>query len=243
MGGFISSASLDSRSFDAEFNASNLPTSMQSAYDLMYFSSKNATNLTKLFQAAARASQSPPPTPPATASASSGNSAVALAGANDLSIPTATTAVLAVKASQSTSGSSSSAPKQARSYNKMFMDEMRRIILADKNHPLRFLLDPKTGDWLSRAKYSPFPTVQAGHLKSLWGLGKKELQSLAIEDSTFNQLTSNVAESGNKAIVEKSAIQIGGVFVEQRTAEMWKRLGYIKTVPSKPSTGWIAPSQ
>jgi hypothetical protein len=136
------------------------------------------------------------------------------------------------KGSPSSSGSVNKRPrtateKQPRSYNKSFMDLMLHRILSDTNHPLRFLIDETTKNWQSRQKYSLSPTVQAGHLKSLWGLAKREIQTLAIEDSTFNQWTSNVAETGRKAIVEKGAYLIRDVFVEARTAKMYERLGML----------------
>ena len=128
-----------------------------------------------------------------------------------------------------------------RSHNKTFMDEMLKKILGDKNHPLRFLVDEETKNWKSREKYSDDPTVQAGHLKSLWGLSHNEKERLAIEDSLFNQLTSNVAESGKKAVVEKEAVDIGGVPVEWRTAQMWSNTGMLPNIDLsklKSSDGW-----
>jgi RHS repeat-associated protein len=145
------------------------------------------------------------------------------------------------KNENSSSSSSGPAPKQSRSHNKTFMDEMLEKILRDDNHPLRFLIDPATRNWLSRAKYSPFPTVQAGHLKSLWGLRLGERQILAIEDSTLNQLTSNVAESGQKAIVEKQAVSIGGIPIEYRTARLYEDAGLIPKLPNRTTRGWLAP--
>ena len=136
---------------------------------------------------------------------------------------------------------STGSPKQQRSYNKTFMDEMLEKILRDDKHPLRFLIDETSRNWLSRAKYSLDPTVQAGHLKSLWGLRKMERQILAIEDSTLNQLTSNVAESGKKAIVEKTAVSIGGIPVEYRSARLYYEAGYLDNLPTRPAKGWIAP--
>lgn len=125
----------------------------------------------------------------------------------------------------------------SRKNNASFMNQQLKTILNTPDHPLAFLVDPKTGDWLSREKYSQDPTVQAGHLTSLL-LGAAE--RLAIEDSTFNQWSSNRGESQG-AIFLKSAVGIWGVIVELRTAMEWLNAGLISPdvfASALPSQGW-----
>lgn len=126
-------------------------------------------------------------------------------------------------------------PTGDRRHNPTFMREMLARILADPNHPLRVLVDPSTRDWLSRQKYSEVPTVQAGHLISLqglqgprsWLLYEQTSEALALEDSTLNQLASNVGETQG-VVFEKTAISIGDVPVERRTARLLEGAGLLK---------------
>lgn len=106
--------------------------------------------------------------------------------------------------------------------NRQFMDDARAHIAQTPDHPLRKLLD-ENGNWHGRTHLSEEPTVQAGHLASRHA-GVEE--RFALEDSYYNQQTSWVAESKG-AIVVKPAIDIGGVAVERRTAEMWARTGIL----------------
>lgn len=79
--------------------------------------------------------------------------------------------------------------------------------------------------------------MQAGHHMSFHS-GAPE--HLALEDAWFNQLSSNKGETQG-AIFEKPAIDIGGIPVETRTAEMWEHLGLLPpgTVEHAPhSPGW-----
>jgi Bacterial toxin 5 len=103
------------------------------------------------------------------------------------------------------------------------MDRMLRIILADPQHPLRFLINPKTQNWRARSHLSQDPTVQAGHLTSRHS---GEPERFAIEDAFFNQASSNKGETQG-AIFRKQAVEIGGVPVELRTALQYQRLGKI----------------
>jgi RHS repeat-associated protein len=105
----------------------------------------------------------------------------------------------------------------------VFMDRMLRIILADPQHPLRFLINPKTQNWRARSHLSQDPTVQAGHLTSRHS---GEPERFAIEDAFFNQASSNKGETQG-AIFRKQAVEIGGVPVELRTALQYQRLGKI----------------
>jgi hypothetical protein len=115
-------------------------------------------------------------------------------------------------------------------------DALKRI-LGDTRHPLRFLIDPKKKDWLARTHLSELPTVQAGHLTSFHS-GAPE--ALALEDSFFNQVSNWKGERFG-AVFEKAAVDIGGIPVEVRTAEMWESLGVIDqgTVErAMRSAGW-----
>jgi hypothetical protein len=104
-------------------------------------------------------------------------------------------------------------------------------------HPLIFLVDLSTRNWKARQLYTLDPTVQAGHLTSRHS---GEPERLALEDSMFNQMSSHVGESKG-AIFFKSAVLIGNVPVELRTARMWERLGALPqgTVDiAAVSSGW-----
>jgi hypothetical protein len=120
------------------------------------------------------------------------------------------------------------------------MQEQLDIIKADKDHPLRFLIDEKTGTWKSRTHLSTEPTVQAGHLTSRHS-GAPE--RFALEDSWFNQVSSNRGETQG-AIFMKSAVEIKGCVVELRTALMWAstdKLSYGTLAKAVLSGGWIPP--
>jgi hypothetical protein len=119
---------------------------------------------------------------------------------------------------------------------RQFMSEAFKA-LNTSEHPLHWLIKKDTGSWWSRKKYSFDPTVQAGHLVSRHsGLEER----FALEDSTFNQWSSNRGESQG-AIFIKDAVDIGGIPVERRTAELWERAGKLPagTVASAPAhPGW-----
>lgn len=104
-----------------------------------------------------------------------------------------------------------------------FMDRARRTIADDPSHPLRFLIDPKTGAWRGRSHLSEEPGVQAGHMVSRHS-GAPE--TFAVEDAFFNQV-SNWRGETQGAVFEKPAVEVGGIPVEGRTASMWQRLGMI----------------
>jgi hypothetical protein len=110
-----------------------------------------------------------------------------------------------------------------RKHNAKFMDEMLEVILSTPNHPLKKLVNETTQDWNSRQKYSQETTVQAGHLTSLHS---SAVERLALEDSTFNQWSSNKGETQG-AVFLKEAIEIGGIPVEKRTAMQWEKAGII----------------
>jgi RHS repeat-associated protein len=101
-----------------------------------------------------------------------------------------------------------------------FMREQLKIILQEPNHPLRFLINPNTKTWLARSHLSELPAVQAGHLTSRHS---GALERFALEDAFFNQL-SNWKGEMQGAIFMKTAVNIGGVPVEARTAQLWQSL-------------------
>lgn len=112
----------------------------------------------------------------------------------------------------------------AASSREAFMNKSLRTITNDPSHPLRFLVDPTTGKWRARLDSSDLPSVQAGHRISRHS-GAPERFSL--EDATFNQV-SNWRGETQGAIFVKEAVDIGGVPVERRTAEMWDRMGCLR---------------
>ena len=126
----------------------------------------------------------------------------------------------------------------ARPNNQKFMKQALKKILADPDHPLKKLVDYDKKNWRSREKYSHAPTVQAGHQVSLHGLAQLGLsEQLSLEDSTFNQWSSNIGETQG-CIYFKPAIDIGGIPVERRTAEMWQETGvlenFVLRIPPQP---------
>jgi len=124
-----------------------------------------------------------------------------------------------------------------RSHNKTFANHVLKTIKNTPGHPLSMLIDPKTGKFLSRQKYSQLPTVQVGHLVSLF---YSKIERLALEDSTFNQWSSNVGESQG-AVFEKRALNIGGIPVEYRTARLLESASLLPkgTVrKAQPHAGW-----
>lgn len=120
--------------------------------------------------------------------------------------------------------------------NLAFMEDTRRTIVDGPDHPLRAVLDGE-GDWLARRADADVPTVQAGHLISRHS-GREE--RFALEDSTFNQLSNHRGETQGSVFV-KSAVEIAGVAVERRTAEMWQRTGLVPpgtVAHAPPHPGW-----
>jgi Bacterial toxin 5 len=121
-----------------------------------------------------------------------------------------------------------------------FMQHALRTILAGiggQPHPLAFLIHPASRKWHSRHMYAQEPTVQAGHLTSRHS---GQAERFALEDSTWNQWSSNKGESQG-AIFFKAAVLIGNVPVEHRTAMTWESTGLLTTgtmANARPSSGW-----
>ncbi|WP_457061754.1 polymorphic toxin type 5 domain-containing protein [Kribbella sp. CWNU-51] len=137
--------------------------------------------------------------------------------------------------------------RPARKWNRPFRRYALRTILEQEGrHPLDFLLteadpvgdpDGRNRKFRSWEMYTHEPTVQVGHLTSLHS-GAPEF--LALEDSTFNQWSNHVGET-QEAVFAKTAVLIGGIPVEYRTAKLWQRAGKlpgIKFEELKPSQGW-----
>ena len=107
-----------------------------------------------------------------------------------------------------------------RAFNRAFRTEQASIIRNDESHPLRFLLNDK-GKLIR--------SVEAGHQKS-FSSGNREI--LAIEDQSLNL---------RGKTERRRSIEIRGVPVERKTAEMWENQGLIPkgTVRNAPShPGW-----
>jgi RHS repeat-associated protein len=122
-----------------------------------------------------------------------------------------------------------------------FMAEMLEVILADTEHPMRFLVDEATQNWVARSASSEEPTVQAGHLATNFmvklGVGTERL---AIEDAFLNQLTNWTGETGRRAWWSKEAAEVAGTFVEVESLKRWANeyphlVPYLKLARSK---GW-----
>ena len=123
--------------------------------------------------------------------------------------------------------------------NRLFMDEALAVIAADDEHPLRKLLNEEGTDWLSRRADADVPAVNAGHMLSRQALREERF---ALEDSTYNQLSNHRGETQGYIFEKREALDLGGVPVERRTAEMWERT---KVIPegtvknAKPHRGWV----
>jgi hypothetical protein len=107
----------------------------------------------------------------------------------------------------------------------------------DGSHPLRKLLDESGAHWQARVVYTPHVSVQAGHLTS--GHSKAQ-EFFAIEDSLYNKLSNDLGESKGRIFL-KEAVDIGGIPVERRTAEMWERNDVIPkgtVANAAPHPGW-----
>jgi hypothetical protein len=115
-----------------------------------------------------------------------------------------------------------------RRFMTMALRHIAQQVQKDPHYILGFLVEWDVGPngqpdwstvrWRSRAHLSEQPTVQAGHLTSFHS-GAEE--RLALEDSWFNQVSSQRGETQG-AIFQKSAVLLGGLPVEYRTAKMWE---------------------
>lgn len=125
----------------------------------------------------------------------------------------------------------------SRSHNVSFAKEQLKTILDTPGHPLKFLVDEKTGNWMSRRDDADVPSMQVGHMVSLHS-GAPE--RLALQDSGQNQTAAHVGESRG-CIFHNEAILIGGVPVEKESAQQWERLGKLPegtVAAAEPHPGW-----
>ncbi|WP_119271173.1 DUF6531 domain-containing protein [Taklimakanibacter deserti] len=98
------------------------------------------------------------------------------------------------------------------------MNRALKMILADPEHPLRFLVNPTTKDWMARSHLSELPAVQAGHKVSRW-TGEPEF--IGIEEAFPNQWTGWRGERGKRAWWDKEFIDVRGIPVEAESAKGW----------------------
>ncbi|WP_046863589.1 polymorphic toxin type 5 domain-containing protein [Microvirga massiliensis] len=130
---------------------------------------------------------------------------------------------------------------------RLFMEwALAKIIARGEAHPLSFLVDLEAKNWKarhgSRRKNSKEDdvAVQAGHLISFKS-GAPE--RLALEDADYNQEKNYTIECQRAGgIVITTAVSIEGIPVESATAQMWDRLGVLKTKglvkSAPPHLGW-----
>ena len=107
-----------------------------------------------------------------------------------------------------------------------------RIIRADPNHPLRFLLD-SSGRFHRQAGLTEHHNladhpelVQMGHIGSN-KLGGAE--RLMLQGAWENQLNNVSVESPHigGAVLHQEAVSIGGIAVDRSTALFWESIGWL----------------
>jgi hypothetical protein len=122
-------------------------------------------------------------------------------------------------------------------YNSVFADWALKIILANPDHRLGYLVNRETGKWISRSPTTDLPAMQVGHRDSKFaGLPER----LAIEDAEFNWTDGGVAETHGVAL-SKQTVLIDGVPVDYLTALRHEGKGGLPvgTTALAPSTeGW-----
>lgn len=124
-----------------------------------------------------------------------------------------------------------------------FMKEMLDIIKARgfdpaKRHPLYFLVNPETGNWVSRQPWHPLG-VNAGHTLSHGDYGF----AFAVEDAEHNQTLRGGLIESKEGFAWSIALKIDGVYIDKGTALKYVRLRLLKgqaVRKAKPSVGWIA---
>jgi hypothetical protein len=131
-----------------------------------------------------------------------------------------------------------------RQYNRKFMDEQLKTILADKEHRLSFLVDREAGKWrATMPRHEHAPAVQAGHKVSLHSEIPEHVASperLFLEDADQNW-SDGIYLERKGTVHERTGVMIDGVPVERGTAIRWERLDLMEkgTVEVAPqSEGW-----
>lgn len=158
------------------------------------------------------------------------------------------------------------AREDARDRN-AFMEHCRQVIVErGDSHPLRHVLLDENGDWKGprTAENQDVPTVQAGHVTTRGfarefdpradregdGFTTPIHDRFALEDPVFNvefggRMGEGNTRRGDFNIISREAVDIDGVPVDRRTAEMLERTGELHVpggVDSLPrSAGWQPP--
>jgi hypothetical protein len=115
----------------------------------------------------------------------------------------------------------------------VFRRDVEKLIAADKDHPLRFLLsesDRFKGSRLPHSELIDNPDlVQMGHVASKKAGGP---EYVVIQDAWSNQIDNITIEHPSKGGIKVSTpvVDIGGVGVDLRTAKMWETEGFLKGV-------------
>jgi hypothetical protein len=122
--------------------------------------------------------------------------------------------------------------------------QMRRVaartIASDPDHPLSFLLNgrgrfkPTRG--LSHAELVDRPDlVQMGHIASNKLGGQERLMLQGAWENQINNLTIEAPRVGG-AVLNQTAIDIGGIAVDLKTAQFWEKFGSLPgdTVQNAP---------
>lgn len=126
-------------------------------------------------------------------------------------------------------------PITSRRLRDKFMKKQLDTILANPNHPLKFLVDYSKRNWKSRKLYSKEIGVQAGHTQSRWSLDPRQPETVALEDVYDNHMDSRITES-RRGFINMSVIEIGGVPVIRNSARTWESMGLLPrgTVQNAP---------
>ena len=124
----------------------------------------------------------------------------------------------------------------------LFREQALEIILNNPNHPLRFLLNPETGNFIpsssSIASGQNNVTVHMGHRQAPGNVHGNRRSRMGLQDGWANVVLGDID-------IELDFIDIQGVAVHRESAILWERLGLLPrgTVARSPSTqGFIVPS-
>jgi Bacterial toxin 5 len=106
-----------------------------------------------------------------------------------------------------------------------------RLIRNDPRHPLRFLLDErgrfKQSRGLSHAELANRPDlIQMGHIESHKLRGEERLMLQGAWENQFMNVTVEAPSIGG-AVLERVAIDIGGIAVDAETAKFWEKIGWL----------------
>jgi RHS repeat-associated protein len=219
----------------------DLPESMQHAYKMMSFASKNAT----MVVSGVEALQSTGPTPPNPPAVAASTGYPVQTPPSVLTTPAGTLPMFAVAATTSSSGGSNSSSSSNKTYSDKYLKEKFRNEQAknlkklSKDDPVRkALLDEKTGKVRSGRGLWRNRGFEAGHADARSsGLP----QRFFLQDADANAIGGNVFES--KGVFSGfTGIEIRpGVYLETGTAMQMERMGELPfgtVYRAKPSLGW-----